>query len=426
MNAARETLASRLNRDCDCTCTDLQALRERVPAIVDTHPHLFSETPVFLDPVEAEGMRRIVAAVESVVGLEKFQQQVLEHAPAIARAPQYTRGAFTGFDFHLSADGPRLIEINTNAGGAFLNAAARDAQRACCPAAEKFFDNASTRSLEEELFAMLQREWRQARGERPLRSIAIVDENPGEQFLYPEFQLARLMLNARGVRTVIADPAELEVRDGVLHAGGMPVDLVYNRLTDFYLEKPEHEAIRDAFDRDLAVVTPHPRAHALYADKHNLQILSDRNALRELGADDATVDTLLTGVPPTRAVTTDGALWWQERKNWFFKPRHGFGSRGVYRGDKMTRRVLGEITAGDYIAQQLTPPSERWRTNVGGREAFKVDVRCYAYEGRVQLMAARLYRGQTTNFRTAGGGFAPVFVIGPDNDSRMCPVTKDA
>lgn len=25
------------------------------------------------------------------------------------------------------------------------------------------------------------------------------------------------------------------------------------------------------------------------------------------------------------------------------------------------------------------------------------------------LVAARLYQGQTTNFRTAGGGFAPVF-----------------
>jgi hypothetical protein len=41
-----------------------------------------------------------------------------------------------------------------------------------------------------------------------------------------------------------------------------------------------------------------------------------------------------------------------------------------------------------------------------------VDVRGYTYDGRVQLMAARLYRGQATNFRTAGGGFAPVYVVG--------------
>jgi hypothetical protein len=35
-------------------------------------------------------------------------------------------------------------------------------------------------------------------------------------------------------------------------------------------------------------------------------------------------------------------------------------------------------------------------------------VRNYVYEGEVLLRAARLYEGQTTNFRTPGGGFAPV------------------
>ncbi len=40
---------------------------------------------------------------------------------------------------------------------------------------------------------------------------------------------------------------------------------------------------------------------------------------------------------------------------------------------------------------------------------LKLDLRAYVYDGRVQLTAARLYQGQTTNFRTAGGGFAPVF-----------------
>ena len=27
---------------------------------------------------------------------------------------------FMGYDFHISEDGPKLIEVNTNAGGAFL------------------------------------------------------------------------------------------------------------------------------------------------------------------------------------------------------------------------------------------------------------------------------------------------------------------
>lgn len=35
----------------------------------------------------------------------------------------------------------------------------------------------------------------------------------------------------------------------------------------------------------------------------------------------------------------------------------------------------------------------------------------YVYDGQLLLTAARLYQGQVTNFRTPGGGFAPVLVI---------------
>ena len=41
-------------------------------------------------------------------------------------------------------------------------------------------------------------------------------------------------------------------------------------------------------------------------------------------------------------------------------------------------------------------------------QSLKFDVRCYVYDGHIQLVAARLYQGQTTNFRTPGGGFALV------------------
>jgi hypothetical protein len=104
--------------------------------------------------------------------------------------------------------------------------------------------------------------------------------------------------------------------------------------------------------------------------------------------------------------------WWRDRKRWFFKPQSGFGSRGAYRGDKMTRRVLGEIMNGGYVAQRYAPPGERHGSADAGAAPFKTDIRCYTYRGRTQLIAARLYQGQTTNFRTPGGGFAPVYVVG--------------
>lgn len=47
----------------------------------------------------------------------------------------------------------------------------------------------------------------------------------------------------------------------------------------------------------------------------------------------------------------------------------------------------------------------------GAPHTRKMDVRLYTYSGSVLLAAARLYQGQTTNFRTEGGGFAPVYFI---------------
>jgi hypothetical protein len=134
--------------------------------------------------------------------------------------------------------------------------------------------------------------------------------------------------------------------------------------------------------------------------------------LRALGASEDAVSELQRGIPQTRVVKSEDAVrWWEERKQWFFKPVTGYGAKGAYRGDKLTKRVFEEILAGGYVAQRLALPGE-CRVQVNGEEAaLKYDVRCYVYDGKIQLIAARLYQGQTTNFRTAGGGFASVRVL---------------
>ena len=71
--------------------------------------------------------------------------------------------------------------------------------------------------------------------------------------------------------------------------------------------------------------------------------------------------------------------------------------------------MWGEILAGDYIAQALVPPGERLIEDHQAPQALKFDVRNFVYDGAVQFITERLYHGQTTNFRTPGGGFAPVF-----------------
>ncbi len=95
----------------------------------------------------------------------------------------------------------------------------------------------------------------------------------------------------------------------------------------------------------------------------------------------------------------------------FLQAAGGDGGKAVYRGDKITLRVWAEIQLGGYIAQEFAKPSERRIRGDGEIRSLKLDVRLYVYDGDPLLAAARLYQGQTTNFRTPGGGFAPVFVV---------------
>lgn len=376
-----------------------------------THPFLFSASTVFVKPAEQATMHAVIRAVEDVVAHPAYQVRVLSGAPAAARHDPGTRGVFLGFDFHLDPDGPRLIEINTNAGGALLNLSLLRSQVNACPPLRDCLPGTDTpEKVEVGIVEMFQQEWRLARGELPLTRIAIVDDAPGEQFLYPEFVQFQALFRRHGIDALIADATSLRVRDARLWSGDLAVDLVYNRLTDFALEEPAHAALRQAYLEELALVTPHPRAHALYADKRNLALLTDADALRGIGIPEPTIDILARGIARTRIVERAQAeALWAERKKLFFKPVSGYGSKAVYRGDKLTRRVWEEILAGDYVAQSLVPPAEQMALHDQDQFALKYDVRLFVYAGRVQLLAARLYQGQTTNFRTPGGGFAAVF-----------------
>jgi len=63
------------------------------------------------------------------------------------------------------------------------------------------------------------------------------------------------------------------------------------------------------------------------------------------------------------------------------------------------------------VAQALAPPSTVMTRVAGDQVELKADIRNYVYRGAVQLVTASLYQGQTTNFRTPGGGFAPVITL---------------
>jgi hypothetical protein len=419
--------AERLNRGCFCITLNRHALMEALNREVGTqgfaqglgesHPSLFSNVPAFVPAETLVEMARVVDAVETVARLPGYREAALSWAPPIARLDFGPIGALMGYDFHVTASGPKLIEVNTNAGGAFLNAALARAQRACCAEAHVPFEISPSQDFGTKVVDMFIDEWRRQRGSGRPTMIAIVDDAPEEQYLFPEFRLAKTLLEKNGFETVIADAKELLLDGKTLLFNGCPIDLVYNRLVDFALEEPRHAALQAAYVRGNVVVTPNPRAHALFADKRNLTLLSDADRLEHWGLAQNHLDVLSASVPTTVIVSPDNVdALWRDRRNLFFKPARGHGSKAAYRGDKVTRKAWAEIVGGEYVAQSYAAPGTRGVQLAETRAELKVDLRLYTFAGTVLLAAARLYQGQTTNMRTPGGGFAPVLEVGAPHE----------
>ena len=411
-----------LNAQCHCISLDVAMLERHfreallregsLPQYLIGREHLFAPYPVFANAAQWHAMRATVDAAHEVMALPAFQEVALADSPW---PDQHTLSAMMAFDFHPEPDGAKLIEINTNAGGAYLAALLADSQRdACAEMGRALAMPTSGRDAPAQWLEDFCNEWRLARGERALRRVRIVDDRPVEQFLYPEFLLFRALFRRAGIDCEIVAPEELVFVDGELRHGAQAVDLVYNRCTDFTLREPAHASLRAAYLADAVVLTPSPRHHALYADKRGLVLLSDAVWLEHIGVPAGTRRVLGAHVPPARIVTAaDANVLWNARRHYFFKPFAGYASRGAYRGERLTKRVWAEIVAsGEYIAQAYTPPPTRRATPASDAPALKFDLRCVSYGAQVRLRSARLYQGQTTNLRTISGGLASVFVLG--------------
>lgn len=352
-----------------------------------------------------EQMQDLITAVEKVITISNEKNNNSSNSSNIRN--DNLKGIFMGYDFHLQNNNenknitPKLIEINTNAGGAFLNLCLLNA-------IYKNDKNNVADKLANEFVAMFKNEFAIfSNNQKNLQTIAIVDENPSEQFLYPEFEICQKILVKNNIQTIISSPENLSIQNNNLYYNNsIKIDFVYNRLTDFYLRSnAKNNALLTAYQNDFAAISPNPKIYDLYANKNNLINLSNANFLDNLNIDNQSKNILLKHIPKILKVkNNDTEYLWKQRKNLFFKTAEGYGSKAVYRGDKLTKKVFAEIIESDaYLAQEIIPPSEHLLKNINA--VMKADFRCYCYNGKIQLVAARLYQGQTTNFRTENGGF---------------------
>ena len=162
--------AEALNRDCFCRTLNTERLREQLESdpslqglmanITQTRPNLFSSTVVFISQEVQQQITATIGAIERVAALPGYQVQALSRADASAQHDFGLLGVCMGYDFHLSAHGPQLIEINTNAGGLLLNVALARAQEACCDELDwAFTSGARHDTLKKAIFEMFAAEW---------------------------------------------------------------------------------------------------------------------------------------------------------------------------------------------------------------------------------------------------------------------------
>ena len=120
-----------LNDYCFCVSADPSALHAALASILDahgvpatlaeTHPHLFAAVPVYVSRQHLVQVEAAVTAIEAVTGLPAWREAVLAWAPKVALHDPGSPGGLLGLDFHLTPEGPRLIEINTNPGGILMS-----------------------------------------------------------------------------------------------------------------------------------------------------------------------------------------------------------------------------------------------------------------------------------------------------------------
>lgn len=358
-----------------------------------------SPYPVTLRRKDLRLMVKLVRLLHKFSENRAYQALLEASLTETARLDPGHYAVMMGFDFHLSETGPKLIEVNTNAGGFWF---------ACLG------ENPSWQGFDgrvgERLLASFLNEYSLFKGERNCRpsTLAIMDEHPESQFLYPEMQIFAGLFKRAGINAVIAAPERLRLGNGRLYFGEQAVDMIYNRHCDFYLQTPAMADIKKAWLEGSVCLSPNPHAYGLLADKRRMALWSDPEKLHGLGLSRDELKLLEEAVPRTRPLATlTPEQAWQSRKRWVFKPDTGYASRGVYVGNKLTASKLAQLDPQCTLLQEWVPPS---LSRYDDEPPFKTDFRLFVYRNRILGVSARLYQGQVTNLRTPNGGFARVIV----------------
>ncbi len=348
----------------------------------------------------------VAEAVDNIFRLSRqnaYREAVLS-APVdreILSSSAVNLSVLMAYDFHLVGETPRLLEINTNASGYLLANALYNMHAQPNPFPRAM--NSLKKSFAEEF---------QHLGLKGSPHIAIVDEAPRAQKMFPEFLLYKSLFEKWGYTASIQDYIDLTYRNGALFAAEKKVDFIYNRYCDFTLSDPSSEEIRRAYLKGACGFSPNPKEYILLADKRRLVQMSCDGWLETVATSDISIDAIRNVLLPTWHASdfADISEVWQKRKQLFFKPAQSYGGKAAYPGSSISRKVFNRVMNEGTLIQQYVPaPKITFEIDETSAD-WKYDLRAYAYRGEVQMFVARIYQGQITNFSQAHGGYCPIFV----------------
>jgi len=331
-------------------------------------------------------------------------------------------------DAFVTADGPRFIEVNSDAPAGFGYSDRMARLFETLPVFRAFAGRVpvSYRPSTEALMRAVVSQGRRTTG--PPR-IAIVDW--AEVKTLPDQEILRDAFLSRGFACILADPREMDLSGGRLHAAGAPVDLVYERAVLSVLVEREDEvrAYLAAYTGGLCPFVNSFRCR-LTEDKAFFAILTDE-AFAHLMSPEET--QLLSRVLPwTRRVAERRTLKdgheidlvpfvIEGREDLVLKPSHSWGGRSVFLGsetppDEWEAAVRAGLNAPWVVQERVAIPEEPFPffDDETGELSFvplKVNANPFYVAGEEAGAVTRASRSSVINV-SAGGGSVPTFVVG--------------
>ena len=360
-------------------------------------------------------------------GLLDWEEKLVQHAPGFrASSPTSRVDTF----FVTERGGLRLTEYNaeTPASPAYSDVLTEISYG--LPVMREFLRSYEMRPLpaRHSVLHALVDAYQQWAGRREAPRIAILDwrEVPS----YSEFRMFAEYFKLQGLECIIADPREVEYRNGQLVAGDFHITLIYKRVLISELVARgglDHPVVRAVLEGAVCMVNPF-RCKILHK-KASLAVLSDeRNADLFTPEEQEAIEA---HIPWTCRVEERQARYrgqtidlipyiFEHRENFVLKPNDEYGGKGIVLGwqtdsTSWAQAIQAALTEPYIVQERVAIPSELYPCLVDGRVELidlMLDTNPFVFYGDyVDGCLSRLSAEALLNVTAGTGSAVATFVV---------------